>query len=156
MIANNLTIERMLPEDIAFIANLEKENFATPWDESALTKTLSDSAETFFVARQSGKCVGYVGLLCGFESADIITLCVTRECRGSGIATQVMQYVFRRLERKGVEKLFLEVRESNAPARALYEKLGFSYLNKRVKYYKDPIEDALVMQKEINSENFSD
>ena len=67
-----------------------------------------------------------------------------------------MQYVFRRLERKGVEKLFLEVRESNAPARALYEKLGFSYLNKRVKYYKDPIEDALVMQKEINSENFSD
>lgn len=154
MIANNLSLAPMTAEDIVYVANTEKENFATPWDEAALCRSLSDSAENFFVAKYQGRCVGYIGILDGMETADIITLCVSGEYRGQGIATALLQYVFLLLKKNGTEKVFLEVRESNAPARTLYERFGFTYLNKRVKYYKEPVEDAWVMIKEIASENF--
>ena len=45
----------------------------------------------------------------------------------------------------GVERIFLEVRESNSPARNLYSAKGFKEIGIRKKYYRDPVEDAHIM-----------
>lgn len=149
MIASDLTFLRMGSEDIAFIAAMEKRFFTTPWDERALEKGLKNNSEIFLLAQTRGVNVGYVGFTQTFESADILTVCIDPAYRRKGYAEALLEYCLEQMHDSGVEKVFLEVRESNAPARMLYEKLGFCYLNKRVNYYKDPVEDAFVMIKEL-------
>ena len=54
------------------------------------------------------------------------------------------------LSERGVADVYLEVRVSNTPARTLYEKLGFRAVGVRKKYYRLPVEDAVVMKKQLN------
>ena len=156
MTANNVIIREMCADDITFVAENEKKNFSTPWREADLTKALDHPTELFYVATLNAKRVGYIGLMLSLDSADILNVCVVDEYRGRGVATKILSFVLDQLSDRGIDKVFLEVRQSNLPARALYEKFGFVYLNKRKNYYKEPIEDAWVMVKETVSENFSD
>lgn len=156
MTANNVIIREMCADDITFVAENEKKNFSTPWREADLTKALDHPTELFYVATLKAKRVGYIGLMLSLDSADILNVCVVDEYRGRGVATKILSFVLDQLSDRGIDKVFLEVRQSNLSARALYEKFGFVYLNKRKNYYKEPIEDAWVMVKETVSENFSD
>jgi len=71
---------------------------------------------------------------------------VAPEQRRSGIGTRLIQEVLLRAEAGGATSVLLEVRESNFAARRLYEKLGFSEKGRRNDYYRDPQEDALLLQ----------
>ena len=149
MIVNNLTIEKMSEEHIAYVAAWEHKHFATPWKEAELTRSLQDNNTDFYVLTSGVTPVGYIGIVYGVDTADIVTLFICPECRRSGYASQILSLSFEKMQQRGIEKVFLEVRESNTPARNLYEKHGFEYLNKRVRYYANPVEDAWVMIKEM-------
>jgi len=149
MIANDLTFTRMGQENISFVATLEKRFFTTPWDEQALEKGLKNNSEIFWLVQVKGINVGYIGFAQTFESADILTVCVDPAYRRMGCAEALLRHCLDQMYDNGVEKVFLEVRESNDSARSLYEKAGFCYLNKRINYYRDPVEDAFVMIKEM-------
>ncbi len=149
MTVSDLSFRKMQRSDVPIIAELEKRFFATPWSVTALEKSNEDSAETFWVASRDGVMVGYLGFMQSFESADILTVCIDPNFRGKGYGQALLQFCLEQMQNSGVEKVFLEVRESNTPARSLYEKAGFEYLNKRINYYKDPVEDAFVMVREL-------
>ena len=149
MIVSDLTFYKMQTEDIPFVSAMEKRFFTTPWDEISLERGLQNGTEIFWIAQKDGESVGYIGYTQSFETVDILTVCVDPIHRRKGYANRLLSFALEQMRGAGAEKVFLEVRESNAAARALYEKVGFTYLNKRVNYYKDPLEDAFVMIKEM-------
>ena len=78
-----------------------------------------------------------------------MNLAVTPAFRRQGIAEKLVLALCSALLEKNVRSLTLEVRASNQPAKALYEKLGFSQVGKRPNYYRNPREDALILRKEL-------
>ena len=149
MTANKLCFEKMMAGDISTVAKAERECFATPWTEADLQKSLETNNTVFWLAKLDGEFAGYISRMHSFETMDIITVCVLEQYRRHGIATALLSHLEAEAKAKGVERIFLEVRESNIVARALYEKNEYSFLNKRKQYYTHPTEDALVLQKEI-------
>ncbi|MDZ4798215.1 MAG: GNAT family N-acetyltransferase [Bryobacteraceae bacterium] len=102
--------------------------------------------ETYFtfdvrVAEQNGVAAGFlVSRMVGPGELEILNIAVAPEARRVGIATAL-------IEGLDAPDVFLEVRESNAPAQRLYCKLGFETVGRREKYYDDPVEAALVMRR---------
>lgn len=94
---------------------------------------------------------GVIALLSAYSAtgeADITSVAVAPACRRHGLAQKLIKELEKRLP-DDTESIFLEVRESNAPAIALYEKCGFERLSIRKNFYSDPPENAIVMQKHI-------
>ena len=129
-----------------------------PSQEEAATEQPSQgetSAEQLFQDEASDEdyvppvVYGYVGLMLIPYESDITNITVSGECRRQGIATRLMEELFRRCPEKGVTVVHLEVRESNESARALYKKLGFVEDGRRKRYYTDPVEDAILMTKNL-------
>lgn len=81
------------------------------------------------------------------DEAEIITIGVAPDARRTGIAAAMLGIVENELHRAGVKKIFLEVAETNAPARALYTNGGYNEIGRRPKYY-DGV-DAIMMAKEL-------
>jgi len=143
------TIGYMTEEDVAAVAALEAENFSRPWSYDAFLKTLSDENYIVIIAKDTDALLGYCVLLCTGEEADITNVCTAPKARGKGVATGMLTALMEAGKSRGVTEFFLEVRESNAPARSLYTKLGFEEIGLRKNYYEDPKEHAVLMKKGI-------
>ena len=139
-------IRRMTEEDVAAVAALEAENFSRPWSYDAFYKTLSDENYIVMIAKDTDALLGYCVLLCMGEEADITNVCTAPEARGKGVATVMLNALTEAGEERGVTEFFLEVRESNVPARNLYTKLGFEEIGLRKNYYDEPKEHAVLMK----------
>ena len=95
--------------------------------------------------RSDGKPIAYVlGRLIAPE-AEIYRIAVLPDYRQRGIGYRLLSYAVKTERGRGLECAFLEVREGNIAARALYRAFGFSEMGKRKNYYKNPTEDAVVM-----------
>lgn len=143
------TIGYMTEEDVAAVAALEAENFSRPWSYDAFLKTLSDENYIVMIAKEKDALLGYCVLLCTGDEADITNVCTAPEARGKGVATGMMTALMEEGRSRGVVEFFLEVRESNTPARGLYTKLGFEEIGLRKNYYEEPREHAVLMKKGI-------
>jgi ribosomal-protein-alanine N-acetyltransferase len=82
---------------------------------------------------------------------ELENIVVAPEVRGQRIGTRLMEDLLARAEQTNSQLVFLEVREFNTPARALYEKLGFHQTGRRKFYYSDPVEDAILYCKNLES-----
>lgn len=80
--------------------------------------------------------------------AELCNLGVLKEFRRNGVGTCLLRKTLLRLEEFSSFSVFLEVRRTNIAARAFYEKFGFAKAGVRPKYYRNPIEDAVVMRLE--------
>lgn len=141
------TIGQMTEEDVASVAALEVENFSRPWSYDAFLKTLSDENYIVMIARDGENLLGYCVLLCTGEEADITNVCTAPSARGKGVATTLLTALLEAGKARGVNEYFLEVREGNTPARALYKKLGFEEIGIRKNYYEAPKEHAVLMKR---------
>jgi len=81
------------------------------------------------------------------DQAHINNLAVLPELRGRGLGTQLLAAVTDEATHLGATLLTLEVRQSNIPARRLYERAGFYQDGVRKNYYTNPIEDALILSR---------
>ena len=127
------------------IAALERECFSTPWSEAMLTEVLFDAQASFIVAEsEDGGVLGYAGLHVVLDEGYIDNVAVEPAARRHGVADELLD-VFCRFGQAHLAFLTLEVRESNAPAIGLYEKLGFQVVGRRKNYYREEHEDALLM-----------
>lgn len=141
-----MTIVPMQERHLDALAELERLCFAHPWTREGLAAELGSGTALFLVAEdEAGEAVGYAGshVVCG--ECYIDNVAVHPRCRGRGIALAVLTELIRRVRQQDGVFLTLEVRESNTPARRLYEKLGFSEAGCRRGFYTDPKEDALLL-----------
>ena len=141
----NYQLTPMTEEHIPQIAALERACFSHPWSEDALRDELwNDSAVVIVAEGEDGTVLGYAGLQTVLDEGYINNVAVDPRFRRQGVAGQLIE-AFLRFGAAKLAFLTLEVRASNAPAIALYEKYGFTQAGRRRDYYDDPREDALLM-----------
>lgn len=143
MVVSAAVVRRMTSDDIDAVAGLEVASFTDPWPRSALVEELGLSGRTYVVAEEGGSLVGYGGIMLIEDEAHVMTLAIAPNRRRSGVGTRLLLRLIDEALAQGAEHLTLEVRESNTPALALYDKFGFSAVGRRPRYYRD--EDAIVM-----------
>lgn len=144
-----MIIREMTLEDLQEVAKIGAESSQSPWDEkSALTYFLREDT-LFAVAEEEGIC-GFAALLLTPPESDVLDIVVKKELRGRGTGTRLLDEICDLALLRGVDTIFLEVRPGNAPARRLYEKLGFTQIGIRKGYYTDPPEDAISMVRRRN------
>ena len=143
-----MEIIRMNESHVAQIAQLEKLCFSDAWSERSIASELTNKLSLWLVAVDGDTVAGYIGSQTVLGWADMMNLCVAPDYRRQGIGEKLTAELERQLKENDVTCLTLEVRVSNAPAIALYEKLGFRQVGKRPRYYEKPREDALILRKE--------
>ncbi|MBE7086719.1 MAG: ribosomal-protein-alanine N-acetyltransferase [Clostridiales bacterium] len=143
-----MTIREFTVQDIKSVVELQSGSFKDGWKENML-KSAFDTGRAFgFLSVHNEGVSGYVLLSALPPEADLETVFVKDVLRSQGVGTALLESAFLECKNRGVEKVFLEVRESNLNAINLYKKFGFKHLSVRKKYYPDG-ENALVMQKEL-------
>jgi len=103
------------------------------------------SGVPFLVAELGGLVAGYVVAHCAADEGEILNLGVAVAHRRRGLGRALVEHVLSALATRGVRVVYLEVRESNGGARRLYEGLGFGAVARRTRYYRRPVEDAVVL-----------
>ena len=136
-----MTVERMEERHIEGIAAIEKQCFRHPWSADGLREELGKGI--FLAAVEDGTVAGYVGCQTVLDEGYITNVAVLPAFRRRGVAECLLGELVRQAE--GLSFLTLEVRASNRPAAALYEKMGFSRVGVRPWFYTGPAEDAVLM-----------
>ena len=149
-----LHIRRAVRADLADMHRIEQASFADPWTVDSLETALSLERMHVLVAESvvedaAGGLLGYVVALVVGPEAEIADLAVAPEARRLGIGRALLRRVLAELGEVGARTVYLEVRESNRAARTLYEASGFGSVGRRRGYYRHPVEDALVLMREI-------
>lgn len=144
-----MQIRPMTIEDCEQVAQIEAVSFSVPWSLRAFTETVEKDNFRYFVAEESGEILGYCGFLFVLDEAEIPNVCVKASARCRGIGKQMMTVLIEEAKKLGMAMLYLEVRESNAPARALYQSLGFEENGIRKNFYEHPVEHAVLMSKAL-------
>ena len=103
----------------------------------------------FLVAERQGVVAGYIVAHCVADEGEILNLGVAPAHRRQGIGHALVERLLAVLGRRGVRGVYLEVRESNTAARRLYEAFGFREVARRARYYRRPVEDAVVLRAAI-------
>ena len=125
---------------------IEEEAFTTPWRAETFAGLIPrEAVELTVMVDAVGKVLGYSVLWCILEQGELANIAISPEARGRGLGGRLLGHVLERAADRGVEKVFLEVRASNAAAHALYRRFGFEDVGRRADYYEQPREDALVM-----------
>ena len=143
-----MTITEMKAAHVPQVAELERICFADPWSEKSVASELDNKWALWFVALEEDKVAGYIGSQTSIDETDVMNVAVHPDFRRRGIAETLVNALVTELKNRGSHALMLEVRASNAPAIALYEKLGFVQVGCRKNYYRNPKEDALILRKE--------
>lgn len=135
--------------DASALVAIERRSFGDPWSEASFREALT-SSWTFVLVAQTVR--GVAGYLVAREAAgtgEVLNLAVAPEFRRRGIGDALLQAGLAAFRTNQVDEVFLEVRESNTSARALYARHGFRPVGQRSAYYRNPREDALVLRLEL-------
>ena len=144
-----MTIEKMTDAHVAQIAALEKVCFADAWSEKSIASELQNPLSLWLVALDGETVAGYIGSQSVQGESDMMNVAVSPLYRRQGVAAQLIDALSAQLKALGNQCLTLEVRASNEPAIALYKKLNFQQIGRRPNYYRNPKEDALILQKKL-------
>ena len=140
--------EPMTQAHVTQIAQLEKLCFSDPWSENSIASELNNLLSLWLVALDGETVAGYIGSQSVEGESDMMNVAVHPDYRRRGIGEALVAKLVTALGEKGNHSLSLEVRTSNDPAIALYQKMGFSQVGRRPNYYRNPREDALILRKE--------
>ena len=150
-----MLIRKATPEDIAVIRKLERDSeTAAHWGEREYDALFAAEAPRrlalLAAEERSAPILGFAIARCADDEWEIENLVVEGERRRQGVGSALISELVREARRSGAAAVLLEVRESNAPARRLYEKIGFNIVGRRPGYYRDPPEDALLLKISIS------
>ncbi len=132
---------------VAELVALEQKSFSTPWGAEQYTAAFGQSSFLVFALRhctEPTNIMAYVALYHTLDEMEILNIAVDPQARRQGLGYYLLQKTVQTAKGLGVERMVLEVRVTNTPARNLYEKLGFISVGIRKKYYTDTGEDACV------------
>ena len=143
-----MNIIKMDPGHVSQVAYLETVCFHDPWSEKSIASELENALSLWLVAVEGDVVIGYVGSQTVLGWTDMMNVAVHPDHRRKGVGERLVLALEEALKELESTCLTLEVRASNEPAKALYEKLGFTEVGRRKNYYRNPKEDALIMRKE--------
>lgn len=143
-----MKIETMTAAHVPHVAALEAICFSDPWSEKSVAGELTNKLAFWLVALDGDRVVGYVGSQTVMGETDMMNVAVHPDYRRRGVAQALVETLVEALKGMQSHCLTLEVRASNSGAIALYEKLGFTQVGRRPRYYHNPREDALILRKE--------
>lgn len=145
---SEITIREMTIFDISEVLEIEeKASSGSGWTDTGLLTYLMRDDTVFLVAEKEEEVIGYAGLLMVPFEGDLLNIAVRQNERRTGVASRLMERLLQEGAFNGVTNIHLEVRESNRPAQALYEKFGFVAEGLRKNYYTEPVENAITMTK---------
>jgi ribosomal-protein-alanine N-acetyltransferase len=132
--------------DLARVLEIERSSFSDPWSLSAFRSVLEEDRLNFHVALSEEVIVGYAVSWCVMDEAELANLAVMPVLRGQRIGAALLDRAMTDARQVGCAVMHLEVRESNTAARALYQSRGFGMVGRRKRYYRAPVEDALILR----------
>ncbi|MBI1808871.1 MAG: ribosomal protein S18-alanine N-acetyltransferase [Gemmatimonadetes bacterium] len=136
--------------DLEAVHALEVASFSDPWPLAGFRELLDQSHVDFDVAEsETGELLGYLVALRAADEAEVANLAVHANARRGGIGRALLDAFLARAPAAGVRAVYLEVRESNLAARALYASRGFVQAGRRRQYYRKPVEDALILRRAL-------
>jgi [ribosomal protein S18]-alanine N-acetyltransferase len=145
----DVIIRRMTEQDLMEVVNIEKQAFTDPWSYESFKSDLNNEMALPLVAISHGKVVGYSSLYVAAGEMQLGNFAVSPDHRNMGIAKLMMEEMVKLARERKCDGIFLEVRESNTPAITLYAAYGFRVVGRRNGYYRDPVENAILMAKEL-------
>ena len=136
--------------DIDAIVRVENACFSTPWSIDAIKHEICENklADFMIACDEENNIIGYIGIWTLLDECQINKIAVMPEKRKIGIGKTILNHVIELTRDMGVKSWYLEVRESNTAAQALYRSAGFSSVGTRMNYYINPVEDAVLMNLE--------
>ncbi|MDR1892927.1 MAG: ribosomal protein S18-alanine N-acetyltransferase [Oscillospiraceae bacterium] len=156
---SGITLRSLAAADLPAVARLERLCFSQPWTESALQSELENGCLFWGVvadrtaragiksapAQVTDTCLaGYIGLKIAADEGYMGNLATAPDFRRRGIGSMLVSAVLEYAKKKRLAFVTLEARVSNAPARALYEKKGFTLMGIRPGFYSNPGDDAAI------------
>ncbi len=143
-------IQRMSPEDIDQVCEIENLSFTTPWSRESFESELSkNNLARYIVAKVDGRVAAYGGMWVVLDEGHITNIAVHPDYRGRKIGEKLVEALLMEAKDNNAGSITLEVRVSNDAARNLYKKLGFEDSGIRKGYYSDTGEDAVIMWKRL-------
>jgi len=148
-VSDELEIAPMDPADLDAVDEIERHSFRTPWPAQVFAEELSREWARVDVARQRGRVVGFVDYWLVHDEIHLLAIATHPDARRRGIGGRLLDHLLELGRARGAALVTLEVRRSNRPAIALYERAGFVTVGIRPRYYAEDNEDALVMTLEL-------
>ncbi len=146
------SIERAsLTRDIDGLVELEALSFQTPWSRQMLIDELSrvSVSEAFVVRFNQESLVGYCSWRLIEGELHLNNLAIHPDYRRQGLARLLLSHLAQDASSRGASSIMLEVRSSNTAALGLYGRAGFKCMGRRPDYYRNPIEDAVLLSKSL-------
>ncbi|MBR4342579.1 MAG: ribosomal protein S18-alanine N-acetyltransferase [Lachnospiraceae bacterium] len=141
----NAVIRYMSEYDLAEVCRLEKECFLDPWSENMFLSSKTENKQKILVLEDLGIIKGYGVIMTVLDECEILRIAVDSSYRKMGLGSMLLDGMMDFAMKDGARIFYLEVRDSNIPARVLYEKKGFKETGIRKDYYSNPTEDAVLM-----------
>jgi ribosomal-protein-alanine N-acetyltransferase len=139
-------------DDLPAILTIERDLFSDPWPESVFYEDIVSGINLPIVAQLDNKVAGYAILTIEGEEGHLTNIAVAPQYQRKSIAKKLLSYILRFATGLKMRQILLEVRTSNKPAVSLYETFGFEHLAVQKSYYQSPVEDCLIMRKDIAEE----
>jgi len=134
------------PSDLDGILRIERLVFSDPWSPESFAPEFTDEYGWFRVAEIDGEIAGYIVARIVAQQGEIANIAVHPSYRGTGLGGRLLDAAILAADVAECEAVWLEVRVSNAPAQRLYASRSFEEIGCRRNYYRDPVEDALVLR----------
>jgi [ribosomal protein S18]-alanine N-acetyltransferase len=147
----SLVVRPATATDVAGVVAIEREAFTQPWNRASFVDLVSAPEAIFLVADgQDGTLAAFAIAYVAADHSELANLAVAKRARGKGLGRHLLEKVMESARARGARQMFLEVRESNAAAQALYTSVGFHAVARRRHYYQEPVEDALVLRLDLS------
>jgi ribosomal-protein-alanine N-acetyltransferase len=138
--------------DTSAIAEIMRDsNEAAQWPPESYAKLSESPGGIVIVCEAGSRLVAFLAARQAADEAEILNIAVHPDSRRKGAASALLLAALEELGRSAIARVFLELRESNLPARSLYERHGFLSTGRRKAYYQQPTEDAVCMLRKLTA-----
>lgn len=142
-----MLIRNMTLKDLEEVDVIEQSCFSMPWSKESMEESLKNPENIYLVMEEDGRIDGYLGVWCVAGEGQLNNIAISSKERKKGKGRKLLEALFEEAACRKLTGITLEVRKSNAPAIALYEKAGFETAGIRRGFYDKPKEDAVIMWK---------
>jgi [ribosomal protein S18]-alanine N-acetyltransferase len=154
-VSRDVFLRQALPADVPVLAALEVACFTHPWTAGQIEDEVAGAGPGGVLVLEGrrgpdggGRILAYGAFRLVLDELHVMTLAVAPGERRRGLARWLLGFALGRAARAGARRALLELRVGNREALSLYESLGFRRIGLRLEYYREPVEDALVLCRE--------